>query len=311
VDPDFVDILAAFPMLQFIDPPAQRAAGEEIRAQLPPVVLPDNVDIDHRTLAAEDAHPVPVRVYRAAGTADEAGVIVWIHGGGYCVGNLDEDEAHCARLAADLHAVVVSIDYRLAPEYPFPDGFNDCFAVVRQVAALQGSDYPTGPVVVSGASAGAGLAAAVALRARDEAGPRLRGQVLLYPFLDSTLRAESITTLADAPVFNADHARVCWEHYLGDQRATPPAYGSPPAARDLTALPPAYVLVAGADCLRDEAIDYAMRLQAAGVPVELHVIPDVPHGFAALLPTATVSRRSRRELNDVLTRMLAGKEETR
>ena len=311
MDPEFIDLLAAFPMLQFIDPPAQRAAGEEIRAQLPPVVLPDDVDIDYRSVVAEDSDPVPVRVYRAAGTADEAGVIVWIHGGGYCVGTLDEDEAHCARLAADLHAVVVSVDYRLAPEHPFPDGFDDCFVVLREVAARQGSDYPTGPLAVAGASAGAGLAAAAALRARDAGGPRLHGQILLYPFLDSTLRAASITTLADAPIFNADHARACWEHYLGDRRATPPAYGSPSAARDLTGLPPAYILVAGADCLRDEAIDYALRLQADDVPVELHVIPDVPHGFAALLPTATVSRRSRRELNEVLTRMLATKEEIR
>jgi acetyl esterase/lipase len=162
---------------------------------------------------------------------------------------------------------------------------------------------------VAGGSAGAGLAAAVALRARDEGAPRLRGQVLIYPFLDASLGTRSIRTLADAPVFNAEDARHCWDHYLGDQRSSPPPYGSPAAAPDLAGLPPAYVVAAGADCLRDEAVDYALRLQAAGVPTELHVIPDVPHGFSALLPTASVSRRARREFTEVLARMLADKEE--
>ena len=135
-------------------------------------------------------------------------MVVWIHGGGYCIGHLDEDEAHCARLARDLSAVVVSVDYRLAPEHPFPAGFDDCFAVLGHVAARQGLEFPTGALVVAGASAGGGLAAAVALRARDEGGPQVRGQVLLYPFLDATLRAPSIRTLADAPVFDARACRA-------------------------------------------------------------------------------------------------------
>lgn len=310
MDPEFVDVLAAFPPLQFVDPPAQRAASAQLRAQLPPPPLPDGVSVERCVVPADHAG-VPVRIYRPESAGPEAGVIVWMHGGGYCVGGLEEEEPHCARLAADLSVVVVSVDYRLAPEHPFPAGFEDCCTVLRHVARSQGEGFPTGPLVIGGGSAGAGLAAAVALRARDEGGPRLHGQVLLYPFLDATLGAPSIRSLADAAVFDAEDARVCWEHYLGADRAAPPAYGSPSAATDLTGLPPTYLLAAGADCLRDEAVDYGLRLQAAGVPTELHVIPGVPHGFSALLPTASASRRSRRELNDVLARMLAEKEESR
>jgi len=310
VDPEFTDVLAVFPPLQFTDPAAQRRAHAELRSQFPPAPRPDGVSEERPTVPAGASHEVPVRVYRSDDAGPRAGTIIWIHGGGFCIGTPDEDEAHCLRLAADLSVVVVSVDYRLAPEHPFPAGFDDCYAVLLDVAARQGDTYPRGALVVAGASAGAGLAAAVALRARDEGGPRIRGQVLVTPFLDAALGTPSMRALADAPVFDAEHARTCWDHYLGARRSAPPAYASPSAATDMADLPSAYVLAAGADCLRDEAIDYAVRLQDAGVPTELHVIPGVPHGFTGLLPTATASRRARRDLNEVLAQMLADEEET-
>lgn len=303
MDPEFTEVLAAFTPLQFVDPPAQREALLKLRAELPEPPWPEGVERTDRLVAAAGGHQVPVRVYTPVDAAADSGVVLWIHGGGFCIGHPDEDEPLCARLAIEASAVVVSVEYRLAPEHPYPAGLDDCHSVLL---ALSGTGWPDGPIVVAGASAGAGLAAALAQRSRDRGGPSIAGQVLLYPFLDATLSAPSIRTLADSPVFDAEDARICWEHYLGAARTDPPAHASPPAATDLSGLPPAYLLVAGADCLRDEAIDYAVRMQAAGVPTELHVFPEVPHAFSAVLPTATASRRARAELFEVAKRMMEG-----
>lgn len=297
MDPEFAEFLAAFPPLQFADPAAQREANAKLRAELPPVPWPDGVSRKDHTVSAVDGYEVPVRRYVPDRSGETTPVVLWIHGGGYCVGNPDEDEPFCARLAADTGVVVVSVGYRLAPEDPYPAGLDDCYAALVDAAS-------SAPLLVAGMSAGAGLAAAVALRARDEGGPAINGQLLLCPFLDATMRGESLRALAGAPVFNATDARHCWEHYLGAALADPPAYGSPSVAGDLAGLPPAYVLAAGEDCLRDEAVEYALRLQSAGVPTELHTVPGVPHGFTALQPGATVSRRLRGELAAVLGRLL-------
>ncbi|WP_051362628.1 alpha/beta hydrolase [Amycolatopsis thermoflava] len=295
MDPEFTEFLAAMPPLQFADPAAQRELSAKARAEWPEVPWPDGVARTDHTVAA--AHPVPVRRYVPDGAGDAAPVVLWIHGGGYCIGHPDEDEPFCARLAADTGAVVVSVDYRLAPEHPYPAALDDCYAALL--------DFASGaPLVVAGMSAGAGLAAALALRARDTGGPVINGQVLLCPFLDATMGAESMAGLSAAPVFNAEDARLCWGHYLGPLVGAPPVWGSPSVAQDLRGLPPAYVLAAGADCLRDEAVQYALRLQAAGVAAELHVVPGVPHAFTAMQPGASVSRRIRAELLAVLGRFL-------
>ena len=298
MDQEFGEFLAAFPAIQFTDPAAQRELSAELRAGWPPAPWPDGVDREDVAVAGQDGRAVALRRYVPVGRGATAPAVLWIHGGGYCIGHLDEDEFFCARLAADLGVAVAAVDYRLAPEDPYPAGLDDCYAALVNAASAE-------PVVIAGLSAGGGLAAALALRARDHGGPVIRAQILLCPFLDSTMSAPSIRTLAHAPVFGAADARHCWEHYLGAARTEPPAYGSPPAAADLSGLPPAYVLAAGEDCLRDEAIDYALRLQAAGVPTELHVVPGVPHAFTAMQPGAAVSRRLRAELIAVLARLAA------
>jgi acetyl esterase len=300
VDPEFIDVLAVFPPLQFADPAAQRAAFAGMPAQeLPP--WPDTVRRDDRGVPA-GSRSIPIRRY-VPDAATREGTVVWIHGGGYCVGTPDEDEYFCAYLARDLGAVVVSVDYRLAPEDPFPAGFDDCYAVVEAVA-----DGATGlggrPIVIAGASAGAGLAAAVALRSRDEGGPALAGQLLLFPFLDATMSTASYKENADGPVFTAVDANNCWNHYLGDARQDPPPYASPSTHQDLSGLPRSYIVAAGADPLRDEAVDYALRLQAAGVSTDLQLVADVPHGFSALVPTAKASRRVRSAIVNAITQML-------
>ena len=307
MDAEFENVVAHFPPLQFEDPAAQRATFEAMRETAPPPRLPEDVETHYDcSIPLGDGHHVPVRIHVPRDLAHDAPTLVWIHGGGYVVGTADEDDALCARIASDIGIGVVSVEYRLAPEHPFPQGLDDCHAVVSALVdahragtlALLG----TGKVVIGGGSAGAGLAAAVALRLRDEGRFALAGQILLYPFIDSTLTSPSMTSFADSAIFNAHDAEVCWEHYLGDQRFAPPVYGSPTAATDLSGLPPAYVAAAGADCLHDEAVDYALRMRAAGVSVELHSFADVPHGFTGVAPWTTASRRAIAGVVDAIRR---------
>ncbi|MEU2006996.1 alpha/beta hydrolase [Rhodococcus sp. NPDC019627] len=313
MDTEFEDVVAHFPQLQFEDPAAQRAAFEAMRTTAPPPRLPEDVKIhDTCSIPLADGHRVPVRIHVPRDLAHDAPTLVWIHGGGYVVGTADEDDALCARIASDVGIGVVSVEYRLAPEYPFPHGLDDCHAVAAALTdANRDASFAvlgTGRVVIGGGSAGAGLAAAVALRLRDEGRRALAGQILLYPFIDSTLKSPSMSSLAESAIFNAHDAEVCWQHYLGEQRFKPPAYGSPTAATDLNGLPPAYVVAAGADCLHDEAVDYALRTRAAGVSVELHSIADVPHGFTGVAPWTSASRRAIAGVIDAIRRFSGGQE---
>ncbi|MBV6761755.1 alpha/beta hydrolase [Rhodococcus opacus] len=306
MDAEFEDVIANFPPLQFDDPAAQRASFAEMRRVVEPPRLPGSVEIlvDQSARSADD-HRVTSRIYLPADLSDRAPTLVWIHGGGYVVGTADEDDSYCARIASDLAIGVVSVDYRLAPEYPFPSGFEDCCAVTTAVAARTGafSRLGEGKILIGGASAGAGLAAAVALRLRDSGLAVLSGQILLYPFIDSTLSSDSMRRYADAAIFNAHDAEVCWQHYLGERRSAPPTYASPSASTDLEGLPPAYVAAAGADCLHDEAVDYALRMRRAGISVELHSFPDVPHGFTGVAPRTSASTRALSDLFDAVRRL--------
>jgi acetyl esterase/lipase len=309
VDPEFVEVLAHFPTLQFEDPAAQRRAFQLAANSAEQSGVRSDVQLElGRTVRSGDGWEVPLRAYLPSELHTDAGTLVWIHGGGYVVGSADEDDRLCAYLAAEAGIAVVSVDYRLAPEHPYPAGFEDCYAVVTALGTTDGrnaafADFGRGPLLVGGASAGAGLAAAVALRLRDEDLGIVAGQLLLCPFLDSTLSTPSITELADSPVFNAHDAEVCWQHYLGQDRAAPPPYGSPFAAGDLSGLPPAYIAAAGLDCLHDEALEYALGLRRAGVAVEFHTFPGVPHGYTGVAPRTRASRRTIRDMLDAVHAM--------
>jgi acetyl esterase/lipase len=178
---------------------------------------------------------VPVRIYRP----DEAhGAIVWLHGGGFVMGTLDTEHPWAARLANLSGAVVISVEYRLAPENPFPAAFDDAYAVLTwaaEHAAELGVDADR--IAVGGHSAGGGLAAAVALKARDEQGPRICFQLLNQPGLDDRQETWSARNFTDTPWMNRDKVAAAWRHYLGGAPATP--YAAPARAEDLSGLPPA------------------------------------------------------------------------
>jgi acetyl esterase/lipase len=229
-----------------------------------------------------------------------------IHGGGFIIGSVEAEHAGAALMAIDSGAVVVSVEYRLAPEHPFPAALHDCYAALSYLhgeAVSLGVDPAR--VALCGTSAGGGLAAATALLARDLGGPPVCFQMLHIPELDDRLETPSMRAFVDSPVWNRPLAAKSWRAYLGAQHgsAQTPAYAAPARAEDLSGLPPAYVSTAENDPLRDEGIIYALRMLQAGVSVELHQFPGTFHG-SALVTTASVSRRAQREAALVLRRAL-------
>ncbi len=222
---------------------------------------------------------VPVRVYRP----DEAGaggpVVVFIHGGGWVFGDLDSHDGLCRALAQAADAVVVAVDYRRAPETPFPGALEDCLAVVEWLADHGPELGVDGTrLAVAGDSSGANLAAAVALTARDAGHPQVSVQCLVYPATDPALATGSLAEYADDPFLSRDELAWYWDQYT-----TPEQRGDVRAAvglnRDLAGVAPALMVIAGRDPLRDEGLAYAEALRAAGVPVSVYQGAEMPHGF--------------------------------
>lgn len=224
--------------------------------------------------------PIRARWYRGADTTERPPVLVWYHGGGWVIGDLDTADRMCRRFANGTGALVVSVDYRLAPEHPAPAAIEDAWDALCWVAANAGDlGADGGRLGVGGDSAGGNLAALVALRARDEGAPRLRHQLLVYPATDLTRSAASHAEQT-AGLFDAAGIGAWFDLYLGGADPCDPAIS--PAAADLRGLPAACVLTAGHDPLRDEGMIYADRLRTAGVPVEHLHYPSMLHGFLQL-----------------------------
>jgi acetyl esterase len=220
-----------------------------------------------RTVPVRDGERIGVRVYRPSGEGP-CPLVVNLHGGGWVIGSLAMAESLCSRLAAGLGAVVVSVDYRLAPEHRFPTAAHDSYDATvwaRDHAAELAADGSRLAVVDD--SAGGNLAAAVALLARDGGGPAIAAQALLYPPLDLTLSSPSMVENADAPMLTRADMRAYRDHYLGPHGDPEDPLASPLFAEDLSGLPPALVQTAEFDPLRDDGARYADRLTAAGVPV--------------------------------------------
>jgi len=216
------------------------------------------------------------RAYWPTVPADALGVLVWLHGGGWYVGDVESFDRVTRQLANASGAVCLSVDYRLAPEHPYPAAVHDARAAVAWAAGAGARQLGTDParVVVGGDSAGGNLAAVAARHERDA----LRAQMLVYPALDATMAGASYGEFAEGLMLRAHDMEQCWSTYLGDaDRADPDV--SPLAARDLGGVPPAYIAVAGHDVLRDDGLRYAEALGAAGVEVTVERYDDMVHGF--------------------------------
>ena len=240
---------------------------------------PDDVEV--LTLASG----VRVRLYRPAGATGPGPGLLWIHGGGYVIGTAAQDDVLCRRFARELGATVASVDYRLAPEHPYPAPVEDCYSALRWLAALPSVDGAR--VAIGGGSAGGGLAATLALLARDRAEVPLVAQLLVYPMLDDrTVDRDGL----DDPghrLWNQSSNRFGWAAYLGDADRD---VAVPARRDDLSGLPPAWMGVGSLDLFHDEDLAYAERLRAAGVPCQVEVVAGAFHGFDGILPKAEVSQ---------------------
>ena len=240
---------------------------------------PAAADIAVGAVVDAQADGVPVRVYRPAGDGP-FGVVMMFHGGGWVIGDLDTADGQCRHVCNGAGAVVVSVDYRLAPEHRFPAAADDCYRAtawaVRNAAAFAGD---ASRLAVAGDSAGGNLAAVVCQMARDRDGPRIAFQLLVYPVTDARMATASYRQNAEGYLLTAAAMRWFWNHYApGDEERLAP-YASPMLARDLANLPPALVMTAEYDPLRDEGEDYADALAAAGVAVQKARYDGFIHGF--------------------------------
>jgi acetyl esterase/lipase len=273
----------------------------------PQLGIVPGVDVTSRTIPDGQGGEVRVVLYERPDRPRPGAALVWMHGGGMVMGTPEQAHPLCSRWADELGVLVVSVDYRLAPQHPAPAAVEDCYAALSWVHEQAGAlGVDPARVAVGGDSAGGNLAAALSLLARDRGGPAIRFQLLEYPMLD------------DRTVLRADHGgrgeffwtpasnRFGWTAYLGHAPVEDeaPAYAAPARAVDLSGLPPAWVGVGDLDLFFDEDVAYAERLRAAGVPCELHIQTGMYHGADAIRFNAATSRAFRDRMTAALATAL-------
>lgn len=319
IDPELVGPLEAFVAtyhggIDLHDIPAFRAMSKEMNltaaAQAPAIEGVTSTDrrVPGPARTSDDTvREVPVRVYQPAGRPVLLPAILWIHGGGYVIGSMEEDDLYAKGLAKAAGCVVVSVDYRLAPEHRFPAPVEDCYAALKWLAA-RAAELGVDPrrIAIAGASAGGGLAAGLALLTRDRAEVRPAFQLLIYPMIDDANVAQAGPSLADSLLWTREDNLIGWRSYLGGEPGGKDVspYAAAMRATELKGLPPAYIAVGALDLFLLENIKYAHRLIEAGVPVELHVYPGGYHGFDGIAPDAAVSQRFTADKIQVLKRAL-------
>lgn len=232
-----------------------------------------------------------VRFHRLRGLSETPPALLWIHGGGYVSGSAAMNDRAVRRMAAHLGALAVSVEYRLAPEHPYPAALDDCYAALQWLAARD--DVDRRRILVVGKSAGGGLAAALTLRCVDAGLVDLAGQVLIWPMLDDRTVQRSTATAARG--WTPQDNWFGWRSYLGREpgRGDVSAYAAPARRDDLSGLPPTWISVGTADLFHDECVDYANRLRAARVPTELRIVPGGFHGFDVVGAQTSVVRQFR------------------
>lgn len=295
LDPELAVVVRQIPILDLTDIPAARAALAELYAQIN--TGPPNAAVahtDHHAPGSQGQPDVMVRVFRPVDLAGVLPCLYWIQGGGYVLTAPDMDDQFCAEIAQRHHCVVVSVDWRRAPEHPYPAPAEDCYAglawAVRNATEL-GID-PT-RVVVGGHSSGGGSAAGLALNVRDRGEFTIAHQLLIYPMLDDTDTTPSSHLVTDPEVWNRTSNGIGWSSYLGEAYGSDDVspYAAPTRMQDLSGLAPATVLTGELDLFVDEDVLYAQRLMQAGVSTELHVYRGAHHGFDRMVPTAAVTQR--------------------
>ncbi len=291
--------------------PKARAAMKKMvtamLATLPPV---EGVASEDKSVPGPKGDPeVRVRVYRPNEQPSKLPALLWIHGGGYVMGDIEQDDRLMKQLVNRIGCVAVSVDYRLAPEHPFPAPVEDCYSALKWLFAHAAElKVDATRIAIGGASGGGGLCAGLALMARDRREVKVAFQLLIYPMIDDRNCTPAAHAITDPRMWNRESNRQGWKAYLGrDGGGTDVSpYAAASRATDLTGLPPAYIPVGALDLFVDENIEYAQRLIQAGVPTELHVYPGAFHGFDMFAPSAAVSKQFKADRESALKRALHG-----
>lgn len=307
-DPEFEKPLANLKDNPIEDAVESRMRYESaIKAMTPDLDTSGVTITDKKIPGYQSDSEVPIRIYQPSHAKKNGPALLDIHGGGFVIGSIETEHAVSLRFAKLLGVVVVSVDYRLAPEFPFPAGLHDCYAVLNWMHKnTEELSIDPQRIGVYGVSAGGGLAAGLTLLARDMGGPKICFQCLNIPELDDRLETVSATQFVDTPVWNRPKALTSWRYYLGDNYSRGaddvPEQAAPARAKDLRDLPPAFVSAMEFDPLRDEDIEYASRLMQAGVKTELHAYPGTFHGSSMF--TAEVTKRQSADMIGALKRGL-------
>lgn len=307
VDPELRSALAMMPQEKF-----SREGLNDIRAGMAGMfgnvqAGKDSVPVCDKMIPGPEGAPdVHVRIYEPRNKTGCQPGVLYIHGGGYILGTAEMMDAVCKKMAAEIDCVVVSVDYRLAPEHPYPAPLEDCYAALKWFsgnAAELGVDAAR--IAVTGGSAGGGLTAALSLLARDRKGPSIVFQAPLYPMIDDRNTTSSSCEFTDPRVWSRDKNLFAWEMYLGSlYGGDVPSYAAPARAEDLKGLPPTYTCVGELDLFRDETINYVAKLSQAGVATEFHLYPGCFHGFDMFSGMAEISRRAEWEFITVMKNAL-------
>lgn len=295
INPELREALDVFPPLDLDNIEATRKIMAEM-SQAVEIPMDPSVQISTRMIPGPDDNPsVRVRIYEPKEKSGTLPGLLWIHGGGYVLGDPEGDDVLCQRYVTEANCVVVSVDYRLAPENPYPAGLEDCYAALKWFSE-HASELGVDPsrIGAAGASAGGGLTAALSLLARDRKGPELCFQMPLYPMIDDRNNTPSSLEITGNMIWNHDLNEKGWTMYLDGKNGTEhvPEYAAPARAADLAGLPYTYTCVGQLDPFRDETLDYVTRLCRAGVDVEFHLYPGCYHGFEGVVPDAEISQRA-------------------
>jgi acetyl esterase/lipase len=307
MDPEVERFAANAPKLDLRDLQRSRGLMEELFRALGPgaPAPPEKGFVTHGELYVEDVtcNGVACYLYRPATVPSETAAVLLMHGGGFALGGRFSAHEWSLQVCAALGVVVLNPEYRLAPEEPFPAALEDCYSVLSWMSehATQ-LRIDTARIAVGGTSAGANLAAAVSVLARDRGGPHIAFQLLVCPVLDDRMSTASMAEFTDTLLWNRAQCEEMWALYLPANPRLERQYASPARVENLRHLPPAYIRTAGLDPLRDEGIDYAKALMAAGVPVELHNTPGVPHSYQTF--PAGLSRKAQQEHLEALAAAL-------
>ena len=244
---------------------------------------PDKLDVSDLIMETSVA-PIPIRMYRPRGTSDQPlPALVYFHGGGWCIGDLDSHDHVCRWLAAHSDCVVISVDYRMGPEHKFPAAVEDAFAATEWIASHAAElKIDANRIGIGGDSAGGNLSAVVTLLAREQGGPHLVCQLLIYPATDMLMRFPSHVSCGDG--YRLTRTSIVWfiNGYLRDGEDMYDFRASPLMAENYVNLPPAFILTAAFDPLADEGEAYANKLKEAGIPVKYHCYEGMVHGFIAM-----------------------------